>query len=156
MLIGMPGCGKSTIGKHLAKALNRTFVDADEKIVEAAGMDIPSIFAEYGEANFREIETNVLQEIGKRSGLVIATGGGCVTRPVNYAPLHQNSRIIWLRRDVSVLPTAGRPLSQSNNLQTMYAQRKPLYEAFSDAIIDNDGTPKQILRKILSKLEEMQ
>lgn len=154
VLIGMPGCGKSTIGKFLADVLNRPFVDADAKIAEAAGMDIPSIFSNFGEARFRELETEVLQEFGKRSGQIIATGGGCVTRNVNYHPLHQNGKIIWIRRNIDALPTDGRPLSQSNDLHTLYNQRKPMYEAFSDFAIDNDGKPPETLDKILALLEE--
>ncbi len=154
LLIGMPGCGKSTIGKLLAAALNRPFVDADTRIVEAAEMDIPSIFAKYGENRFREIETDVLRQLGKGSGQVIATGGGCVTRGINYGPMHQNGKIIWIRRGIDALPTEGRPLSQANDLQTMYTHRKPLYEAFSDIIIDNDSTPENAVAAILSQLEE--
>ena len=156
VLIGMPGCGKSTIGKLLAKTLDRPFVDADKKIEEAAGMDIPSIFASFGENRFREIETEVLRELGKLSGQVIATGGGCVTREENYAPLRQNSRIIWLQRDINVLPTDGRPLSQTNRLSDLYTQRKPLYEAFADLIIDNNSNAEKTLKQILSKLEEVE
>lgn len=154
VLIGMPGCGKSTIGKFLADVLNRPFVDADAKIAEAAGMDVPSIFSNFGEARFRELETEVLQEFGKRSGQIIATGGGCVTQNVNYHPLHQNGKIIWIRRNIDALPTDGRPLSQSNDLHTLYNQRKPMYEAFSDFAIDNDGKPPETLNKILALLEE--
>ncbi len=156
VLIGMPGCGKSTIGKLLAKTLDRPFVDADKKIEEAASMDIPSIFASFGENRFREIETEVLRELGKLSGQVIATGGGCVTRDENYAPLRQNSRIIWLQRDINALPTDGRPLSQANRLSDLYTQRKPLYEAFADLIIDNNGNAEKTLKQILSKLEEVE
>ncbi len=154
ILIGMPGCGKSTIGKLLADVLNRPFVDADTKIEEAAGMDIPSIFTNLGEARFREMETEVLHELGKDSGQIIATGGGCVTRNINYNALHQNGKIIWIRRNVDTLPTDGRPLSQSNNLRTLYNQRKPMYEAFSDFAIENDGTPAETIAKILSLMEE--
>lgn len=153
-LIGMPGCGKSTIGMLLSQALNRPFVDADAKIAEAAEMDIPSIFAKFGESRFREIETDVLRKLGKGSAQVIATGGGCVTRGINYGPMHQNGKIIWIRRSIEALPTEGRPLSQSNNLQDMYNQRMPLYKAFSDAVIDNDGIPEDALAQILSLLEE--
>ena len=153
-LIGMPGCGKSTIGKLLAQALNRPFADADAKIREAAGMDIPDIFAKFGESRFREIESEVLQELGKASAQVIATGGGCITRDCNYAPMHQNGTIIWIRRSIQALPTEGRPLSQANDLQDMYTRRKPLYEAFCDAAVDNTGTPEAALARILSLLEE--
>ena len=128
--------------------------DADEEIVKKAGCSIPEIFARSGEEGFRKIETEVLKELGKQSSLVIATGGGCVTRWDNYNSLHQNGNIFWLKREISQLPTEGRPLSQSNNLQDMYTQRMPLYKAFSDAVIDNDGIPEDALAQILSLLEE--
>ena len=139
ILIGMPGCGKSTIGKALAEKHGRAFVDADAEIVALAGKSIPEIFAEEGEEGFRRYETAVLHDLGKRSGLVIATGGGCVTRPENYAHLHRNGRIFWLQRDLSLLPTEGRPLSQAGRLEEMYTVRAPLYAAFADHIIDNNG-----------------
>lgn len=153
VLIGMPGCGKSTIGQALAQSLNHPFVDADKEIEFLAGMSIPEIFASGGESAFRILETKVLESLGKRSGLVIATGGGCVTRPENYPLLHQNSRIFWLQRDLDRLPTDGRPLSQSNDLHELYARRKGLYEAFADHSIDNNGDLTQTLCQIAAILE---
>ncbi len=151
ILIGMPGCGKSTVGALLAEKLGMTFVDADAAIIEKAGMSIPEIFEESGEDGFRRIETDVLAQLGKKSGLVIATGGGCVTRSENYAHLHQNGRILWLKRDIAFLPTEGRPLSQVNSLTEMYKVRKPLYERFADFIVDNNGLPEHALLQILEK-----
>ena len=148
ILIGMPGCGKSTIGAMLAEKLGKTFVDADEKIVELAGKPIPRIFDEDGEAAFRDWETKALAELGKQSGLVIATGGGCVTRERNYPLLHQNGTIFWLKRDLDKLPTDGRPLSQANRLADMYAVRKPMYEHLADCVIDNNGTVEGTLSVI--------
>ena len=155
VLIGMPGCGKSTIGNLLARKLGRKFVDADEEIIQLAGKSIPEIFAQDGEEIFREWETMALEHLGKQSGLVIATGGGCVTRQGNYPALHQNGSIVWLERDLSLLPTDGRPLSQSNRLEEMYAVRKPLYEAFADVRVANTGSPENTVTEILSKLEEL-
>ena len=155
VLIGMPGCGKSTIGNLLARKLGRKFVDADEEIIQLAGKPIPEIFAQDGEEIFREWETMALEHLGKQSGLVIATGGGCVTRQRNYPALHQNGSIVWLERDLSLLPTDGRPLSQSNRLEEMYAVRKPLYEAFADVRVANTGSPENTVTEILSKLEEL-
>lgn len=140
ILIGMPGCGKSTIGKQLAAQTGKKFIDADEEIVKIANMSIPDIFTKFGEPYFREYETKVLTALGKQSGLVIATGGGCVTRNENYALLHQNSIVYWLQRDITSLPTDGRPLSQINKLEDMYAVRKPLYQYFADYTIPNDST----------------
>lgn len=155
VLIGMPGCGKSTIGALLAEKLGRTLVDADEKIISLAGKSIPDIFAQDGEPTFRDWETKALTELGKQSGMVIATGGGCVTQKRNYPLLHQNGYLVWLERDCSVLPTDGRPLSQANDLGKMYAVRKPLYEAFADIRVENAGTPAETVQKILDALEEL-
>ena len=156
ILVGMPGCGKSTIGKALAEALHKPFVDADAELVKTFGKSIPEIFAEEGEAGFREKETAVLRELGKRSGLVIATGGGCVTQERNYSLLHQNGTIFWLQRSLDALPTDGRPLSQSNRLTDMYAVREPMYRKFADHIIDNNGTVAETLSQILNALEDIQ
>lgn len=155
ILIGMPGCGKSTIGALLSEKLNRTFVDADEEIIRLAGKSIPDIFAQDGEDVFRRWETTALENLGKQSGLVIATGGGCVTRSRNYPLLHQNGMIVWLQRDLSQLPTDGRPLSQANRLEEMYAVRKPMYEAFGDIRVSNAGCPEDTVNEILSRLEEL-
>ena len=151
VLIGMPGCGKSTIGSLLAQQLGRKFVDADAEIVKQAGKSIPEIFRESGEEGFRKWETEILSQLGKQSGLVIATGGGCVTRPENYPLLHQNGYIIWVQRDLAMLPTDGRPLSQNGRIEEMYRMRRPLYERFSDTCVMNDGTPADAVAQILSK-----
>jgi len=156
ILIGMPGCGKSTIGRALAEKLGKTFVDADEELVAMAGRSIADIFASDGETGFRAMETKVLEELGKQSGLVIATGGGCVTQRRNYPLLHQNGSIYWLRRDISKLPTEGRPLSQRTNLDGMYQIRKPLYEAFADYSVNNDGDVHHTIAQILTTREEIQ
>ena len=149
ILIGMPGCGKSTIGKLLAQKIGKEFVDADAEIVRAAQMSIPEIFEKEGEAGFRRWETKILAKLGQQSGLVIATGGGCVTKNENYPLLHQNGMIYWLKRDISSLPTDGRPLSQAGHLEQMYKIRKPLYERFADNVIDNNTTPEETVQLIL-------
>lgn len=153
-LIGMPGCGKNTVGAALAEKLGRPLVDLDAEIVKMAKKTIPEIFAEDGEEAFRSWETRALAEFGKQSGFVIATGGGCVTRARNYPLLHQNSVLCWLQRDIAFLPTDGRPLSQSNRLTDMYAVRKPLYEAFADFCVSNNGSCDAAVRAILAHLEE--
>lgn len=152
VLIGMPGCGKSTIGKLLAEKLNRPFIDADIALTERAGTSIPEIFATKGEPAFRRLETQVLSDLGKASGAVIATGGGCVTQPENYAHLHQNSKIVWINRRLDCLATDGRPLSQANKLSDMYSIRKPLYEAFCDYTVSNDADPMEAVNEILMQL----
>lgn len=153
ILIGMPGCGKSTIGQLLAQSTGKEFVDADAEIVKLAGISIPEIFSIHGEAKFRRLETRVLEDLGKRSGIIIATGGGCVTREENYPLLHQNGRIIWLQRELEKLPSEGRPLSKAGNLATMYVVRRPLYEAFSDLTIRNDASAEETVQAILAALK---
>ena len=153
ILIGMPGCGKSTVGRRLAERLGRPFLEADGEIEKAAGRSIPAIFAEEGEAGFRLRETAVLAELGKRSGAVIATGGGCVTRAENYPLLHQNGTIVWLTRDPDKLAREGRPLSLHADLSAMYAARAPLYARFADCRAENRGTPDEAADAILEVLK---
>ena len=149
ILIGMPGCGKSSVGRLLAEMTGKRFVDADDAITEMAGKPIPQIFLDSGEDGFRAAETQVLAELGKQSDIVIATGGGCVTREENYPLLHQNGTIFCLNRDLSKLPTDGRPLSQSTKLAEMYRVRKPLYDRFADCCVGNDGEIQAAAQAIL-------
>lgn len=153
ILIGMPGCGKSTIGAMLEKETGRSFLDADEAIVSMAGKPIPDIFSQDGEDVFRQWETTALAELGKQSGCIIATGGGCVTKERNYNLLHQNGSIFWLQRDLEKLPTSGRPLSQQTPLESMYEIREPMYRHFADYIVDNNGCAESTVQRILSCLE---
>ncbi len=152
VLIGMPGCGKSTIAKLLAARLGRRLFDTDAMVVESTGRAIPSIFATDGEETFRALETEAVRRCGMESGAVIATGGGVVTRACNHAPLSQNGRLVFLHRDLNKLPTAGRPLSQTNTAESLYARRLPLYRAFADVEIDNNGTPGETVNAILRAL----
>ena len=154
VLIGMPGSGKTTVGRLLADQLGKEFLDTDALIAEKAGCTIPEIFETQGEAGFRKIETQVLREIGNLSGKVIATGGGCVTREENYPLLHQNGMIFCLKRKLSSLLTDGRPLSQTNPLEELYRIRKPLYERFADHSIDNNRTAGEAAEEILRIWEE--
>ncbi|MBR2080311.1 MAG: shikimate kinase [Oscillospiraceae bacterium] len=153
VLVGMPGCGKSTLGKLLADALSKRFVDLDEEIVRTAGKDIETIFREEGEAGFRKRETAEIVKWGKESGLVLATGGGCVTRSENRAPLRQNGTVVWIKRAIDALPTDGRPLSKSTSLTAMYETREPLYKDFSDLTIDNIGAPEEVMKTLLEVLK---
>ncbi len=152
VLIGMPGCGKSSIGKLLAQKTGREFYDADAEIVSRIG-DIPTYFTQHGEARFREIETEVLCELGKKSGCVIATGGGCVTREENYPLLHQNGVIVRISRALDKLPTDGRPVSQNTALSDLFAKRNPLYRRFADVEIENSGSINAAVEKILEILQ---
>lgn len=153
ILIGMPGSGKSTIGAMVAKALGRQFVDTDQLIVERVKMSIPDYMEKYGLERFRQEESSVIRDISKQSGLIIATGGGCVTREDNYRPLHQNGTVIWINRPICKLSTEGRPLSVSGNLEDMYTARSPLYSRFADLKIKNNTMPEMAVEAILAALK---
>ncbi|MBR7148879.1 MAG: shikimate kinase [Firmicutes bacterium] len=148
VLIGMPGCGKSTLGLALAELTGREAIDLDQRIVEKAGCPIPQIFAEQGESAFRDLEREVTAEVGKLSGKILLTGGGVVKDLRNYVPLHQNGRIYHLVRDLNALPTDGRPLSQTTDLSVLWAEREPLYTAFRDTVIDNNGSIEETAKQI--------
>lgn len=148
ILIGMPGCGKSTVAAALGRELGMEVVEADALIAQQAGMTIPEIFAAEGEAGFRARETAVLAQQGKRSGIILSTGGGCVTRAENYSLLHQNGRIFWLTRGLDKLAKEGRPLSLSTPAEALWQQREALYARFADARVDNDGRLDDTLRHI--------
>ena len=152
ILVGMPGCGKSTIGRKLAARLDRPLVDTDEEIVKRIGCTIPEYFASHGEEEFRKREHEVLRDFSSRSGQVIATGGGIVTRPENMDPLRENSMVVFLRREIGTLPTRGRPISQSSDLHELYEKRRPLYEAAADVTVDNIR-PEQTVEEILNLLK---
>ena len=151
MLIGMPGCGKTTVGRCLAGLTGRDFVDLDEEVEKTAGKTIPQIFAEQGEAAFRRLETEVLEQFSKLSGKVIATGGGVVTRGENRDLLRQNSTVVFLNSPISALAVAGRPVSQSTPLEVLYAARMPNYLGWSDLQVecaDTEVTAKEIQNKL--------
>ena len=137
VLVGMPGCGKTTVGRELARLSGKPLADLDEEIVRRAGKSIPDIFREEGEAAFRELESQVLADVCAQSGQVIATGGGAVLRAENRAAMRRTGQVYFLRRALEELPTDGRPLSQKGSLEEMYRVRKPLYSAAADVVIDN-------------------
>lgn len=149
VLVGMPGCGKSTVGRALAEQTGRPFIDLDGEIVRRAGRPIPEIFREDGETAFRDLESRVLAEVCGQSGQIIATGGGAVLRPENRAAMRRSGRVYFLRREPEKLPTQGRPLSQAGDLREMYRVRLPLYQAVADAEADNDSAgPEETARTI--------
>lgn len=154
VLVGMPGCGKSVVGAALAKRLGRPLLDSDALVTQTAQTPIPEIFRMQGEGAFRALETQALRELGKRSGAVIATGGGSVLREENYDLLHQNGVIVWLRRELSALPIDGRPVSQSVALDELYRTREPRYRRFADCIVDNCGSVDDAVNKIMEALHE--
>lgn len=148
VLVGMPGCGKTTVGKVLAEHYGRKLVDMDAIIVEKAGKPIPQIFEEQGEPGFRKIESEVAKEVGKEKELVISTGGGVIVTPENHDALRQNATVVFINRDIDVLPTDGRPLSQKNNLHEMYKKRLPLYRSICHQEVDGNGTVEEVAERI--------
>ncbi len=134
-LIGMPGSGKTTLGKKLAKEQNRTFVDLDDEFAKEYGMTPAQTITQKGEDNFRAMETALAKKILPQSGLVIATGGGIVTRKENWFYLRANSRVVYIERPLDFLlkqDTSNRPLSQNNKIEELYKTRVPLYEKICD------------------------
>ena len=150
VLIGMPSCGKSTIGRKLAQTLGMDFVDMDAEIVKTAGTDIPSIFASVGEDGFRNIETQVCLETAKLNHTVISCGGGVVKKPVNMKALALNGFVVYIDRDTHRLQTGGdRPLSSDMDaLYRMKEERDPLYRKYSQVAVDNNGDIEDTLKNI--------
>ena len=139
ILIGMPGSGKTTVGNDIAKRTGRKLVDIDDMIVDfECVLTIPEIFAQKGEDHFRRVETKMLGEACKQSGLVIATGGGIVKKKLNYNIIKQNGVVIWVKRDLDKLETEGRPLSLTVPLEQLYEERKDAYAYWSDYYINNN------------------
>lgn len=136
-LIGMPGCGKTRIAKELARLTGRSVLDTDDMVQSAQGLHPRDLIARHGEAAFRHMETQALKEAAKQSGVTIATGGGIVTVPDNLPILRQNSIILWVQRDLALLSSEGRPLSQSIGIEELYARRQPLYAAWAQAAYHN-------------------
>ena len=153
ILIGMPGCGKTTVGKILASRLARELLDTDSLVELTQGKSIPEIFSESGETEFRRLESDAVRNAGKKSGVIISTGGGVITRDENYDPLHQNGKIVFITRAISSLARDGRPLSQSGGLEEMYNARLPFYKKFCDFEVENT-TPEQCADKIIEILSE--
>ena len=141
VLVGMPGSGKTSIGRAVAESLGRSFVDTDELVSKRAGLSISDIFAKYGEAYFRKLESEVVSEAGKEKGLVIATGGGAVMSRDNRDALRQNGRVYHITRPLEALSTDGRPLSSSlGAVRAIFAEREPVYAALADTSASNAGS----------------
>ena len=149
VLIGMPGSGKTSVGKAVAKRLMKRYADSDAVIAEKAGCPIPEIFEKYGEKYFRSLEKQALAELGRKHGTVISTGGGAVLDPENYYSIAQNGRIYYLERAAEELATRGRPLSKDKQaLSEMEKTRLPLYEKYADVTVENDGDFFACVKKI--------
>ena len=155
VLIGMPGSGKSSVGRALARLTGRELIDMDDYITDSFGTSPAQIINAQGEKAFRAIETQALVQVCGKGGNIIATGGGVVTVPENYDLLHQNGRVYCLTRPLELLPTCGRPLSAGpGGLDALYEVRRPLYRQFADLIVDNNGSIADAAKYIWRNLNE--
>ena len=149
ILIGMPGCGKTSLGRRLAQRLGRDWLDLDEEFARQVGMTPGAVIEAQGEAAFRRLEQEILRAAAKESGQVISTGGGVVTVPENRVLLRQNAVVIWIRRPLEQLAVAGRPLSQKTGPEELYRVREPLYRAAADLTVDNTGSMEDAVAAIM-------
>ncbi|MEG0763284.1 MAG: shikimate kinase [Oscillospiraceae bacterium] len=156
VLIGMPSCGKSTIGKKLAIQLNKTFIDTDALIEKAAAKSIKDIFAQDDEQVFRKLEAEIIEKASAKTNCVISTGGGCILNGNNIKALRQNGIIIYIKRPLSFLDIGGaRPLSSSEEaLAKLYEQRAPLYSEAADLSIDNTKSIEDVIINIKENIDE--
>ena len=154
ILIGMPGVGKTTVGKAIGKEMGRTCIDVDQELAKEIG-DISTYITEQGEAAFREKEAEMIAKLGTETGLVISTGGGCVTVPKNYAHLRQNGRIYQLTQPVEKLSTSGRVLSSGGieRLRELEETRTPMYESFAQCIVEHNRNAPKTVAAILEDFE---
>lgn len=152
VMIGMPGSGKTAIGRHLHDLTKRKLVDIDQEIESREGRTIPAIFADAGEAYFRKVESEVLAQFCKESGLVISAGGGAVTSPENKDIMRQNSTVVFIKRELKYLATSGRPVTKAKGTEQIYSERAGLYESWSDISVNNRD-PLQAAKKITEVLK---
>ena len=157
VLIGMPGCGKSTIGYRMSQKINYSFFDADKYLEEKENRIISDIFSKEGEEYFRKLETKYLEDLSKKEQIIISTGGGAVKKKENIDILKQNGIIIFLDRtieDISKENHENRPLLQNiENLWKLYDERIKLYRKYADIIIKNDDDMNVIVERIITTLK---
>ena len=157
VLIGMPACGKSTIGYWLSKKINYPFVDVDRYLEEKENRIISDIFSNEGEEYFRELETKYLKELSEKEGIIISTGGGAVKNKENIDILKENGIIVFLNRtidDISRENHRNRPLLQNpDNIRKLYDERIKLYRRYADIIIKNDDSIDVIVERIITSLK---
>lgn len=159
VLIGMMGCGKSTIGKLLAERLGRELVDTDALIEAREGRSIPDIFAQEGEDYFRDQELGVSEELARRRDLIIACGGGLPLKPDCIGSLKYSGTVVWLRRDPAqaygAMDTSGRPLAQQGReaFLARFAQREPIYRQWADLIVEDFSSPEATLNAVLEGIK---
>lgn len=155
VLVGMPSCGKSAIGKRLAETLGKSYIDTDEEILRISGRTPAEIIEADGEAAFRKIEAEAVSEASKKTGTVIATGGGAVLSEDNVRRLKANGFLVWIKRDLKSLSADGRPLSKgTGGVAALYAVREPIYKSACDAIVANDGEIQNAVKEAAELYEE--
>lgn len=152
ILIGMPSCGKTTVGKIIAEKLSRPFSDADDEFTAQLGVTPATVIRRDGEERFRQDEHRVALGLCKQSGTVIACGGGIVTRSFNYPVLHQNGTIIFIDRALDKLETKGRPLSEANPLEALYNARIDAYRRFADITVQSTEIPEKTAELIIERI----
>ncbi len=150
VLVGMPGCGKTTVGKMLASLTEKEFCDSDD-VISSFGRTPAEIIQSDGEVAFRKTESDVLSEICKKSGLVIATGGGCVTVENNHDILRQNGYVVFIERELDKLATDGRPLSV--NVEKLWFEREPFYRSVADICVKSAENPEKTAEEILKRIK---
>lgn len=156
VLVGMPGCGKSSVAGELSKMTGKEVFDSDEEILKETGRKPSDIIKTDGEEAFRTIETEVLTDLGKKSGIILATGGGCVTRERNYQILHQNGCVVRIKRNIDKLAINDRPLSQQKGLKALAEEREEMYHRFSDFSVENTISPQKTAENIMQMLSDLQ
>lgn len=157
VLVGMPGSGKSTLGRMLAKKTGKAFYDSDSEIEKQTGMCIPDYFSKYGEDGFRAIETDVIKRLSLLGGIVIATGGGAIIRSENIDSLAKNGIIVYLDRPISDIKiTSNRPLTRSvDDLKKKYYERHEMYEKSADITVMVKGSEKSTLSTLINALKDV-
>ena len=153
VLYGMPSSGKSTIGKLVAKKLNRSFIDTDEYIEKITGKSPSKIINEQGILEFRRIESEVIKEVSKLSGYVIALGGGAVLNEQNVHALKRNGHLIYVKRNLSLLVNDDRPLSKKYGVEQLYNERKDIYSAVKDGEVDNNSDLESAVEGVIKTYE---
>ena len=155
VLSGMPGCGKSTIGRLAAEALGLDYVDTDDEILRRTTKTAQEIILSDGEAAFRDIESAVVYDLSRTAGKVIALGGGAVLRPENVRAVEANGIIVYIQRDVSLLATENRPLSQAQGVQALFDGRRAVYESTADGMVINDGDIADVAQEVIDLYENL-
>ena len=152
-LIGMPGSGKTTVGKILSRMLGLKFVDTDEEIEKEYSMSPQAFISEKGEEAFRRAESKITEQVFADGNQVISTGGGAILNAENRVQIKQNSFVIYIMRPLELLSTENRPVSQRTPPDRLYAERNPIYESLADLRIENTKSPEAAAKQILTAIK---